>query len=100
MVRLKQIAFRSQVRIVLALAVPTALLIALLFLLFWLAGAPIGGADDTNFLSDFLAALIFAVAIALVQLAALALLRLLPWPNPRLEIDREADEDRLRRVFE
>lgn len=84
----------------LALAVPTALLIALLFLLFWLAGEPIGGADDTDFLSDFLAAIFFAAAIALVQLAALALLRLLPWPNPRLRIEEGADEDRLRQVFE
>lgn len=99
-VRLRQIAFRSQVKIVLALAVPTALLFFLLFLLLWLAGEPIGGADDSSPISDFMVAAIFAAAMAIVQLAALALLRVLPWPNPQLEIDRAADEDRLRRVFE
>lgn len=99
-VRLRQIGFRSQVKIVLALAVSTAFVLALLFLLLWLGGAPVGGADELNPFSDIVVALIFAAAIALVQLAALALLRLLPWPGPRLEIEGEAEEDRLRRVFE
>ena len=84
----------------LALAVPTALLIALVFLLFWLAGAPVGGPDDTGFMSDFLVAIFLAAGIALFQIAALAVLRMLPWPNPQLKVDGEADEDRLKRVFE
>lgn len=99
-VRLKQIPFRSQLKIVLALAVPTAFILSLLFLLLWLASAPVGGADELNPLSDVLVALIFAAAIALIQVAALALLRLLPWPDPRLKIEVESQEDRLKRVFE
>lgn len=84
----------------LALAVPTALLLALLFLLLWLAGDPVGGADELNPFTDLFVGVFVAAAIALVQLAAIALLRLLRWPDPRLKIEGEAEEDRLRRVFE
>ena len=84
----------------LALAVPTALLFSLLFLLLWLAGNPVGGDDGSSPFSDVMAATILAAALALVQLAALALLRVLPWPNPRLRIDWQAEEERLRQVFE
>jgi hypothetical protein len=40
---------------------------------------------------------IFAAAIALLQVAALALLRLLPWRGPALKVERD---DRLVQVFE
>ena len=97
--RLKNIAFGSQVKIVATLAGPACLIIFLIFLAMSAAGAPIGG-DDDGPLSDLTVAAIFAAGIALLQIAALGLLRLLPWPGPRLKIEGQAEEDRLRNVFE
>ncbi len=78
---------------------PTCALIFALFFALSLAGIPVGrsGIDRGPFVL-LLVALFLATAILLFQVAALALLRLLRWPGPRLEI--ESDEEDLRRVFE
>jgi hypothetical protein len=83
------------VRLVLALAAFTALVIFLLMLAFQLAGAPIGDVESIPMLAAI--ALIFAVMIAAIQVAALGLLRLLPWQGPSLKVEGGDD---LRRVFE
>jgi hypothetical protein len=89
----------SQVKIVLALAVPTGLIIFGLFLALALAGDPVSRSDEVEPVSDLMVAAIFAAGIALIQIAGLALLRLLPWPGPRLEIETEERDD-LRHVFD
>lgn len=85
----------------LALALTTGLVILALFFTLSLAGIPItrSGRDPGPF-GLALVALFFAAAIALLQLAGLVLLRLLHWPDPRLKIEMQGEEDRLRRVFE
>jgi hypothetical protein len=99
--RLRQIAFGSQVKIVLALALPTSVVIFASFFILSLAGIPLSrsGRDPGTFVL-VLVALFLGAAILLCQLAALALLRLLPWRGPRLEIEIGRDEEELRRVFE
>lgn len=87
-------------KILLALTGPTGLLLFALFAALSIAGAPVGGSNEGDLLSDFAVAAVFAAAILLLQIAALAMLRFLPWPGPRLTIEGRAEEDRLRDVFE
>jgi hypothetical protein len=87
------------VKIVLAVAFPTFILIFAFFLALSLAGIPLSrsGREPGVFVLA-LASLIFAAAILLLQIAALALIRLVRWPGPRLRIDTDGED--LRRVFE
>ena len=98
--RFKDLSLGSQVRLMLTLAVPTASLIFGLFLALSIAGIQVtrSGLDPGPFVY-LLSALILTAAMLLFQLAALLLLRLLPWRGPRLKIETKED-DSLRRVFE
>jgi hypothetical protein len=89
------VSFGSQVKLALALVPFTALIIFALLLAFQLAGAPVGGYDSMPMLAAV--ALIFALMIAAIQVAALGLIRLLPWQGPSLTV--EVGDD-LRRIFE
>lgn len=89
-------SFGSQVKLALFL-VPFTALVA--FAIFWslqLAGAPVGDYESLPMLAAVGTTL--AVMIAGIQIAALALVRLLRWQGPSLKI--EGDGDDLRRVFE
>jgi type IV secretory pathway VirB2 component (pilin) len=91
-VRLKQISFVSQVKLILLLAIPTGAMIFLLFLMLALAGLFSNRAqDDAPFLmiAVILAVFsgIFAIAIAVIQIAALGLLRFLPWRGPEMKVE-------------
>jgi len=94
-IRLRQVSFGSQVKLVFALAPFTALIIFALMLALQLADAPVGGYESIPMLAAV--ALIFALLIAAMQIAALGLIRLLPWQGPSLKVE---DGDHLRRVFE
>jgi hypothetical protein len=98
--RFKDVTLGSQAKVLAVLAVPTAALIFGLFLGLRVAGLPMtrSGLDPGLFVS-FLVALILAAIMLAFQLAALLVLRLLPWRGPRLHI-RSEDGDSLRRVFE
>ncbi|HEX8309236.1 MAG TPA: hypothetical protein VF645_12545 [Allosphingosinicella sp.] len=98
--RFKDVSLGSQARLLLALALPTALVIFALFVALSLAGIEVtrSGRDPGAFVY-FLAALILAGMILLPQLAALLLLRLIPWRGPRLKIGA-GEDDALERVFE
>jgi hypothetical protein len=70
----------------------------IMFALFWalqLAGAPVGDYESLPMLAAV--GLILALMIAAIQIAALGLIRLLPWQGPSLKVDGGDD---LRRVFE
>lgn len=60
-----------------------------------LAGAPVG--DPETIPINALVALMFAMIIAAIQIAALGLVRILPWQGPSLKVE---GGDHLRRVFE
>jgi len=98
--RFRDLSLGSQARLLLALAPPTAFAIFALLFSLSLAGIPMtrSGRDPGLFV-HFLAALIFAALILAFQLAALLLLRILPWRGPRLNLEVE-DGDALQRVFE
>lgn len=82
----------------LVLALFTALALFALMLAFQLAGAPIGsdGGDDSVPMLAAVA-LILALMITAIQIAALGVIRLLPWQGPSLNVD---EHDHLRHVFE
>ena len=94
-IRLRQLSFGSQVKLVFLLALFTALAIFALLLGFQLAGKPIGDPDSIPMLA--VVALMFALMIAAIQIGALGLVRLLPWDGPSLKVE---GGDHLRRVFE
>ncbi|HYW14729.1 MAG TPA: hypothetical protein VE891_01055 [Allosphingosinicella sp.] len=94
-IRLRQLSFGSQVKLLLALVPFTALVVFEAMLALQLAGSSVG--DEEGIAMLIAVALIFAVMIAALQVAALAILRLLPWQGPSLRV--EAD-DHLRRIFE
>jgi hypothetical protein len=91
-IRLKQMTFVSQVKLVLLLALPTGAMIFILFLAMALAGffnnRP---QDDAPFwmIVPILAVFsgICAAMVAITQIAALGLLRLLPWRGPELKVE-------------
>lgn len=91
-------AFGSQVKLLLVLALPTALVIFALLLAFQLAGAPISS-SGRYYSAPILAVvgLILALTTAAIQVAALGLIRLIPWRGPSLKIE---GDDHLTRVFE
>ena len=98
--RFKDISLGSQARLILALALPTASVIFTLLFALSLAGVRLSRSGrDSGLLVYLLVALIMAGLVLFFQLAALLLLRLLPWRGPRLEIETR-EGDALRRVFE
>jgi hypothetical protein len=83
------------VKLAFLLALFTALVLFALLLGFQLADTPIGGYESIPMLVAI--GLIFALTIAAIQIAALGLIRLLPWQGPSLKVE---GGDHLRRVFE
>ena len=73
----------------------TALIIFALFWSLQLAGTPIGDEESVPMLA--VVGLILALMLAVIQVAALGLIRLLRWPGPSLKVEGGDD---LRRVFE
>jgi hypothetical protein len=84
---------------VLLLALPTGLVLSAAFVLFELSLRPLHRGERVSLLlvDGVATALGAAFLIAAIQLVALAILRLLPWRGPRLDIDQPAD---LRATFE
>ena len=82
----------------LVLTLFTALVIFALLLAFQLAGTPINR-SGRHYSPAMLVgvALSFALMIAVIQTAALGLIRLLPWQGPSLRVE---GNDHLRQVFE
>jgi ABC-type Fe3+-siderophore transport system permease subunit len=82
--------FVSQVKLVLLLALPTGAMIFFLLL----ALALTGFFDDRTptppiivVLTCVLICLVFTAVVAILQIAALGLLRLLPWRGPELKVE-------------
>ena len=73
----------------------TAIGIFALLLGLQLAGEPLGDYESVPLLAAVAAFL--ALAVAAIQIAALGILRLLPWEGPSLKVE---GGDPLRRVFE
>ncbi|HEX6374956.1 MAG TPA: hypothetical protein VFZ91_04470 [Allosphingosinicella sp.] len=101
-IRLKQLSFGSQVKAVLAVGLATAAVIFILFLGLQVAGLFAGGGGDAEpvpvvMIGLAFASLVLAAFVALLQVAALCLLRLVPWRGPSLKVRQEVD---LARVFE
>jgi hypothetical protein len=98
--RFKDISLGSQARLLVGLVLPTASIIFAFLFALWLADIQLSRSGrDPGLTVYFLVALIFAAMILAFQLAALLVLRLLPWRGPRLEIEAGRG-DALRRVFE
>ncbi len=91
-------SFGSQVKLVFVLAPFTALIIFALLWAFQLAEAPLSRSGRYNSVPMLATvALILALIVAAMQIAALGLIRLLPWQGPSLKVE---GGDHLRRVFE
>ncbi|HYI39226.1 MAG TPA: hypothetical protein VE053_02790 [Allosphingosinicella sp.] len=90
-------SFGSQVKLVFVLALFTAPVIFALMLALQLADAPVSSDGDDSVLMLAAVGLILALMIAVLQVAGLGLIRLLPWRGPSLKVE---GGDHLRRVFE
>src|SRR3954447_14074268 len=88
--RLKQLPFRSQAKIVLTLAAPTTAILYGLFVVLALGGF-FDKQEDISFgimlVALALVSAMLGAALAAIQVAALGLLRLMPWQGPSLEIE-------------
>lgn len=96
-IRLRQISFGSQVKLIFLLALLTAFAFFALFFGLQLADRPVGGGDADSIPMLAAVALILAAVIAAIQIGGLAVLRLLPWQGPSLKVE---GGDHLWRVFE
>lgn len=92
--RMKQLSFGSQAKIVLFLALPTTAILFALLILFDLGGA-FRHPPDVDYAVVLMAlavvGAIFGLGIAMIQVAGLVILRLLPWRGPALEIEEVRD---------
>lgn len=88
-IRLKQMTFGSQVKMILVLALPTAALLFILFLVLQIVGAGLIQSDEpvVIVLASAMMAAFFAAAGSALQIAALGLLRLVPWRGPELKVE-------------
>jgi hypothetical protein len=100
--RFRQVPFGSQTKIVLALAAPTTIILYGLLVLLELGGLLGRTPDDISFgvmlLAIALVGAVLGATLAAIQVAALGLLRLVPWQGPALEIEEPRSD--LAGIFE
>jgi hypothetical protein len=100
-VRLRNVSLGSQVKLLAAVGCATAVVLFVLLAVLQMRGIAISRSGRFHSLPVLaLASVMMAGLIALLQIAALGLLRLLPWRGPALTIAREDDSAELRRVFD
>ena len=103
--RLKQLTIGSQVKAALALAVGTSGAIFMVLMLLNLGGAPIGGRPEEGapFVIVVLTLILtsggLAAIIAILQIAGIFLLHLLPWRGPELKVE-DPEPAHLAGIFE